>query len=165
MKFTAFLDVTPCGLVTVSDVLDFKVERIMGWKQRQQDPPKCWYIYTRLHGVTSPRTIISSGLNKGKLQTLTHRYCFNCALTAKNMSLLAHHNMQRLTEIWMIHMTQCFIHSFMPICATVWKLGDTAMHTHTMKWHPTAQTFTKFEWCNGCLNRPPVLGSYIYSAL
>jgi len=41
VKFTAFLDVTPCGLVTVGEVLDFKVERIMGWKQGQQDPPKC----------------------------------------------------------------------------------------------------------------------------
>jgi len=56
------------------------------------------YTYTRLHGVTCPRTKISSGLNMEKIRTLTHRYGFNCALTAKNMSLLAYYNMQQLTE-------------------------------------------------------------------
>jgi hypothetical protein len=30
VKFTAFLDVTPCGLVTTSNFLDFKVQRLMG---------------------------------------------------------------------------------------------------------------------------------------
>jgi hypothetical protein len=42
--------------------------------------------------------------------------------------------------------------------------GYSYAYTHNEMTSP-AKTLTKFEWYNGCLDSPPVLGSYFYSAL
>jgi len=145
---------TPLSNNTIDSVL---WHREVGRAKDLSEPPR-----TRLHGVTRPRTINSSGLNMGKIWTLTHRYCFNCTLTAKNMGLLAYYNMQHLTEIWRYTWLGA---SYTPSCQYVLHYGSYGIQlcTHTVKWHPTTQTMTKFEWYNGCLDSPPVLGSHIYS--